>query len=243
MAHLYLTATEGPFTRGQTLALIGEEAHHASKVARIQVGEHILVSDGRGSRAHATVQTVSQGHVELEVREASIDTRPIPEVWLAQALAKGDRDEYAIQMACELGVDGVVPFAAARSVSVWTGEKRAKGQERWQKILHEATKQSLRAWIPPVKELSSAKELIQHYGSWNMVVMDPDAPTPLSSFDRAGDSPILMIVGPEGGLSPDELELFEKAGARSYRLGETVLRTSSAGPAALAVLNVRLGRW
>ena len=243
MAHLYLTDAPGPFRSGASLSLVGDEAHHASKVARIQSGEKILVSDGRGHIAEASVTDVSAARVDLDVVEPRFVPKPVPEVWLAQALAKGDRDEYAIQMACELGVDGVIPFAASRSVSVWAGEKKLKGQLRWQKIVQEASKQSLRAWIPEVRQLSTTEEILGQYRDWNVVVMDPDATTPLSSFEAQTDDPILMVVGPEGGLSPQELEKFEQAGAPAYRLGETVLRTSSAGPAALAVLNVRLGRW
>lgn len=243
MAHLYLTHAPGPFGAGHSLSLVGDEAHHASKVARIQKGEKILVSDGQGHLAEAAVTGVSGSEVSLEVFDSRFVPKPTPEVWLAQALAKGDRDESAIQMACELGVDGVIPYAASRSVSVWAGDKKHKGQQRWQKIVQEASKQSLRAWIPEVKDICSTEDLISQWGDWNIVVMDPDATVPLSSFKAEANTPIVMVVGPEGGLSRQELNMFEQAGAPAYRLGDTVLRTSSAGPAALAVLNVRLGRW
>ena len=137
----------------------------------------------------------------------------------------------------------LVPFAAERSVSVWSGDKKTKGQQRWQKIMQEASKQSLRPRIPRVTEIHTMDAILRDYRDWTLVVMDPDATTPLSTFESESDAPILIVVGPEGGLSPRELEAFQQAGAQPYRLGETVLRTSSAGPSTLAVLNVRLGRW
>lgn len=243
MAHLYITDQHGPFDLGAQLSLTDEEAHHALTVSRLHVGENVMVTDGRGHLAHTTVTSANKREIVTKVTESSFQGAPTPQVWLAQALAKGDRDEYAIQMSCELGIDGIVPFAAERSVSVWSGDKKIKGQQRWQKIMQEAAKQSLRPWIPQVAGIHTLEELLHEYHDWTLVVMDPDATPPLSGFIAPSDDPILIVVGPEGGLSPAELDACHRFGAQAYRLGETVLRTSSAGPSALAVLNVRLGRW
>ena len=169
--------------------------------------------------------------------------RPTPEIWLAQALAKGDRDERAIQASTELGIDRVIPYQATRSISTWKGDKVAKGVARWTKIVTEATKQALRAYVPLVSEPQTTAELGACASECQIVVLDPLATETLSQFRPVGDRPILLVVGPEGGLSPEELGTLEKSGATRRKLGESVLRTSSAGPAALAVLNVTLGRW
>jgi 16S rRNA (uracil1498-N3)-methyltransferase len=212
-------------------------------VGRLSVGENTAATDGRGSLAKAVVSGVTGAEVTLQVSSVDLHQKPSPEIWLAQALAKGDRDEQAIQACTELGVDRVIPFAAGRSISSWRGDKVEKGVLRWTKIVTEATKQSLRAWVPFVTEPHTIAELCTKAGECEIVVLDPLATAPLSVFRPSGETPILVVVGPEGGLSPEELNEFENAGATRYRLGDTVLRTSSAGPAALAVLNVTLGRW
>ena len=243
MAHLYLSATPGPWAVGDTVTLTGDEAHHAARVGRLQVGETTAVGDGTGLMAAATVTTVSGSEVAVRVDSLEHHARPIPEIWLAQALAKGDRDELAIQACTELGIDRVIPFQASRSISTWKDDKVDKGVARWTKIVTEATKQALRAYIPQLSEPQSTPGLCSLASECQIVVLDPLAIEALSQFRPAGDRPILLVVGPEGGLSPGELSALEKSGATRRKLGESVLRTSSAGPAALAVLNVMLRRW
>jgi 16S rRNA (uracil1498-N3)-methyltransferase len=159
---------------------------------------------------------------------------------LAQALAKGDRDELAIQAATELGAAGVIPWAAERSVSRWDGAKAIKGRERWASIVREASKQAIRSRVPDVAALASTAELAVRSG--RLLVLDPLGDAALTELELDGE-PITLVVGPEGGISPREFEQLEAAGAARVRLGSEVLRTSTAGPAALAVLNARLGRW
>lgn len=243
MAHFYLVTQPGPYAPGDEVTLEGDEAHHAARVARLTVGERVVIGDGRGSTAEADAIDVGKNQVTLEVVDAHWEPAPTRQVWLAQALAKGDRDESAIQMACELGIDGVIPYAAERSVSVWRGDKVVGGQERWRKILLEASKQSMRSWIPEVSPMESLGGLIERCEEFEVLVLDPDADATLSGWTPTGDTPILMVVGPEGGLSPGEIESLSKAGATTYRLGSTVLRTSTAAPAALALVNKALGRW
>ena len=243
MAHLYLSATLGPWAVGNTVTLTGDEAHHAARVGRLQVGETTAVGDGAGVMAVATVTAVSGSEVTLSVGSLEHHERPTPEIWLAQALAKGDRDELAIQACTELGIDRVIPYQASRSISAWKGDKVDKGVARWTKIVTEATKQALRAFIPQVSGPEATAGLCARASECQLVVLDPLATDSLSQFRPAGDRPILLVVGPEGGLSPEELSALEKSGATRRKLGESVLRTSSAGPAALAVLNVTLGRW
>jgi 16S rRNA (uracil1498-N3)-methyltransferase len=228
---------------GDTVRLSGDEAHHAATVARLATGENTLVGDGHGTIAQAEVSELQKTQVVLRVLSVDYRTPPQPEVWLAQALAKGDRDERAIQVATELGVSGVIPFTAKRSVSQWRGEKVDKGVARWKKIVTEATKQALLPHIPVVSEPKDSSELLALVHQYEIVVLDPQGHVALSSFRPHGTTPLLLVVGPEGGLAPEEREAFAAGGATIARLGESVLRTSSAGPAALAVLNVTLGRW
>ena len=241
MAFLYLApALQGVDVRaGAVVQVTGVEARHAT-VARVRVGERISVSDGDGLLAAGVVTSMEGGVVTVEVEAAERHPAPSPELWLAQALAKGDRDELAVQAATELGVAGVIPWAAERSISRWEGAKAAKGRERWAAIVREASKQSIRARVPVVDAIASTASLAMSPG--RVLVLEPTAGARLSDVPLDGDR-ITLVVGPEGGIAPRELDSFAAAGATLVRLGPEVLRTSTAGPAALAVLNARLGRW
>ena len=243
MAHLYFTEQPGPFEPGGIVELVGAEAHHAARVGRLHVGETTRVGDGAGCMASAVVESVGGEWVRLRILDATSYPRSEPHLWLAQALAKGDRDELAIQAATELGVFGVIPFLAKRSVSQWRPDKHASGVARWKKIVEQASKQSLRAWVPEVFDPLSASEIPETFNDALILVMEPSATQSLSEVPLDSTRPIVVVVGPEGGLETKEITGFEQAGARLVSLGTTVLRTSSAGPAALAVLNHRLGRF
>jgi 16S rRNA (uracil1498-N3)-methyltransferase len=225
---------------GSVVQVTGDEARHAITVARVRVGERISVSDGDGLLATGSVTSTDGGIVAVAVESAARHPVPVPELWLAQALAKGDRDELAIQAATELGVSGVIPWTAERSISRWEGAKAAKGRERWASIVREATKQSIRSRVPGVEPIATTAMLAKLPG--RILVLEPDATTRLTEVPL-DDARITLVVGPEGGIAPRELEALSEAGATLVRLGPEVLRTSTAGPAALAVLNARLGRW
>lgn len=227
---------------GSRVSLTGAEAKHAVTVNRIRVGESLSIGNGRGLVVTGPVVTVSPGELVLEVAEARRTPKPAVGIRLAQALAKGGRDEMAVQAATELGVDGVIPWAAARSVSRWEGAKLERGRERWRSIVREATKQSIRPWLPDVDALESTVQLARRASTQRIVVLEPTATTALSAIVPDGRD-IVLVVGPEGGISPAELGALTAAGAESMRLGAGVLRTSTAGPAALAMLNAALGRW
>jgi len=243
VAHLYLTDQHGPWQPGDAVFLTGDEAHHAARVGRLAVGETTWVSEGVGTKGSARVQAVSAQDVTLQIQSSVQETPALPELWLAQALAKGDRDEVAIQASTELGVDHVIPLQADRSISLWRGDKVDKGIARWTKIVTEASKQALRARVPTVHPLVTTAGLVPFCQSHRVIVLDPEAIEKLSEYEPVGETPLLLVVGPEGGLSPHEIATLVAAGAITRRLGDTVLRTSSAGPAALAVLNMTLRRW
>lgn len=225
---------------GSVVRVTGDEARHAITVARVRVGERISVSNGDGLMAAGVVSAIEPGVVTVAVGTAERHPAPSPELWLAQALAKGDRDELAVQAATELGVSCVIPWAAERSISRWEGPKAEKGRERWASIVREATKQSIRPRVPGVEPIATTAMLAKLPG--RILVLEPDATTRLTEVPLDG-ARITLVVGPEGGIAPRELEAFATAGATLVRLGPEVLRTSTAGPAALAVLNARLGRW
>jgi 16S rRNA (uracil1498-N3)-methyltransferase len=227
---------------GDTARLLGAEAHHAAAVRRVRVGEQVTLGDGRGTWLTGTVASVAPKLVEVAIGDRASLPAPQPRLVLAQALAKGDRDELAIQAATELGVDEIVPWQAARSVSRWDAAKAAKGVARWQTIVREAAKQAHRAWVPTVAPPVTTATLAQRAGTARMLVLEPSASVPLTATDLSGVDEILLVVGPEGGIDVAELDSFADAGAVAVRLGDTVLRTSTAGPAALAVLSARL-RW
>ncbi|GAB6858197.1 16S rRNA (uracil(1498)-N(3))-methyltransferase [Microbacterium xylanilyticum] len=227
---------------GSLVSLTGPEAKHAAVVRRVRLGEPITLGDGAGVWLEGEVVSAAPALVEVRVLERREDPRPDPRILLVQALAKGDRDELAVQAACELGVDEIVPWQAARSVSRWEGAKAAKGRERWATIVREAAKQAHRSWIPEVSAVESTADLVRRAGAQRVLILDPTAPERLSTIvpDRRD---IVLVVGPEGGIAPEELERLAAAGAERVLLGDTVLRTSTAGPAAIAVLNVARGRW
>lgn len=239
---------------GHELVLTGPEAHHAGTVKRLAVGEQVLLADGRGGLAEATVRSVGKDRIVLTVASRRSSPEPVPRFVVVQALPKGDRADLAVEVLTELGVDEIVPWSAARSVSVWRGDKLDKGVAKWRRTALEAAKQSRRSRIPIVSALAGTTEVADRIGRAGLaIVLHEDADTalpqllePLQAGGRhAGPAlgEVLLVVGPEGGLSAEELAAFQAAGARPARLGAEVLRTSTAGAAALAVLSVAAGRW
>jgi 16S rRNA (uracil1498-N3)-methyltransferase len=230
---------------GATIVLTGAEAHHAATVKRLTVGEQALLSDGRGGLAEVRVHRLAPARVEFEVLSRSALAAPEPRLVVVQALPKGERAELAVELLTELGVDEIVPWSAARSIAQWKGERAAKSVAKWRRTALEATKQSRRARIPEVGELAGTDQVARRIANAELaLLLHEDATEPLASL-AAGpiDGELVLVVGPEGGLSPVELEQFASCGARPVRLGPEVLRTSTAGAAALAVLSVTVGRW
>ena len=242
MAHFYLDEQLETAAVGDRVAISGAEARHAVTVSRIAVGETVSIGNGAGLVATGLVVTAEHTELAIEASSVTVEPRRTPAVFLAQALAKGDRDELAVQAATELGVDGVIPWTAARSISRWEGAKVAKGRDRWSAVVREASKQSLRSWIPDVLDLVTTKQLVRLAEGARMLVLEPTATLTLGDLETGGED-LILVVGPEGGIAPQELDALAAAGASIVRLGDEVLRTSTAGPAALAVLNVKLGRW
>lgn len=251
MAHFYLddslaaqlAGADAPL--GAIVRLSGPDARHAVTVSRVRPTERLFLGDGAGLIVEGEVVEASPQEVALRVEHVERAPEPSPRIVLVQALAKGDRDELAIQAATELGVDAIVPWQAARSISRWDAAKSAKGRARWSTIVREASKQAIRPRVPEVAPLATTAAIAGLAASATVLVLDPLAEHPLTALDATalGDRDVVLVVGPEGGVAPEELTAFAAAGARGVRLGDTVLRTSTAGPAAIAVLSAALGRW
>jgi len=215
-----------------SFTLDGPEGHHAATVQRLRAGESLILADGRGGSATAEVTAVGKGFVTATVTGSHHEPAPDPRLVVVQGIAKGDRGELAVQAMTEVGVDTIVPWVAARSVAKWRDERPLA---RWRATAREAAKQARRPWLPTVTPVDVPFK--------PTFVLDEAAQTRLSTVDLPSVDEIVLVVGPEGGIAPEELASFESAGAVLVRLGDSVLRTSTAGVAALSVLSVRLGRW
>ena len=229
---------------GDPVEVVGDEAHHAVAVRRLRAGERVVVTDGCGTTVTATV--VETGKRRLVVAADRVETvpEPVPSVTVVQALPKGDRGELAVELLTEVGVSTVVPWAAARSVTVWRGERVDKGLARWRATAREAAKQARRPWFPVVTDLASTSDVARLLGGASLaLVLHEEADEPLTSFDVPAGGTVVVVVGPEGGLTDDEVATLRAAGGRAVRLGSEVLRTSTAGVVATAALLARTGRW
>lgn len=233
-----------PLVAGQTVQLAGPEGHHAAAVRRLRVGEAIALTNGQGLKARGVVSAVAPKQLTVAVHSVETFELPVVTFTLVQAVAKGDRDELAIQAATELGTTKVVPWQADRSISKWDG-KEEKNRERWQQIVDEAAKQALRPWFPEVAHVQSSKSLAKQISesAGTYLVLDPTSPLSLNQAELSTSGEVALIVGPEGGISEAELALFETAGAKRVHLGTGILRTSTAGMAAISVLAAKSGYW
>jgi 16S rRNA (uracil1498-N3)-methyltransferase len=229
---------------GGSSVLDGAEGHHAATVRRLRAGEELVLSDGAGGVADCVVIGPAEGGLRLTVTAVRRLPPPDPRFVLVQALAKGERGELAVELAVELGVDEVVPWAAARSVVRWEGARGQRSLERWRSTARAAAKQSRRAWLPSVSEPASTREVAGLVAAAaGALVLHEAAAVPLGSVPLPDRGDLVLVVGPEGGIDAVELAAFADAGATTVRLGSPVLRTSTAGAAALAALSLRTGRW
>lgn len=230
---------------GSPVLLDGDEGRHAASARRIRAGEQVDLADGAGRVARCRVEQAARDHLCLVVEEITDVPPRLPRLVLVQALAKGGRDEQAVETATELGVDAVVPWQAERSVVRWSGERAGRSRHRWEATAMAAAKQSRRATVPAVESCVVTAELAARVAAGAfLLVLHEEAAEPLAGVPIPDDvADVLVAVGPEGGISPLEIDRLVTAGARAVRLGPEVLRASSAGPAALAVLSVRLKRW
>lgn len=242
-APVFLLA-DTPLRPGTTVVLAGPEGRHAARVQRLRTGERLRLTDGSGSMAEGAVLAVGSDRLEVALDSVTTVDPPLPRFVVVQALAKGARGELAVAMLTEVGADVLVPWAAERCVARWEGERGRRSLERWRTAAREAAKQARRSRFPEVTTLADTREVGALLRSSSRgVVLHEAAGEPLAAVSLPDDGDVVVVVGPEGGISAGELAVFATAGARVGRLGPTVLRTSTAGPAALAVLLSRTARW
>lgn len=226
-----------------TVVLDGAEGRHAATVTRLGAGEEVVLTDGMGRRAAGVVAGVAKDRVEVVVATVVDVPVPSPRLVVVQALPKGDRGELAVEMMTEVGVDAVVPWAASRCVTRWREARGDKALARWRTAARAAGKQSRRARFPEVTDPASTAEVcVLLSGAATGAVLHEAAARPLAGLTLPREGDIVLVVGPEGGISPEELAAFDESGATAYRLGDTVLRTSTAGTVAAAVLLAH-ARW
>jgi 16S rRNA (uracil1498-N3)-methyltransferase len=225
------------------LLVDGAEGRHAVDVLRLTPGERVRVGDGRGTVAESEVVAAGPEGLRVVVRHRFEVPSPEPEFVLVQALPKGDRGPLAVDLATELGVDRIIPWQASRCVTRWRDDRVVKGVAKWRAAAHAASKQSRRPRVPEVTEPMTTREVCGMLGDADLaVVLHEQARRPLAELTVPREGTIVVVVGPEGGLTDGEVVAFRAAGAQAVRLGAEVLRTSTAGAAALAALSMKT-RW
>ena len=229
---------------GSSAELTGDEARHAVVVRRIRVGEQMALTDGRGTTAVVDVAATTKTSLTGTIVSVTQDPLETPRLVVVQAIPKGDRGELAVEVLTEVGADVIVPWAASRSVAVWRGERAAKSLAKWRSTAREAAKQARRSWWPEVREMAGTAEVVGQLRDADLAVVLHEAGSrPLAGLDVPAEGVVVVVVGPEGGISEEELEAFAAVGAEPVRLGRSVLRTSTAGVAAAAALLARTPRW
>jgi 16S rRNA (uracil1498-N3)-methyltransferase len=229
---------------GSNVVVAGAEGRHAATVRRLRPAEVVTLTDGAGTVVTGEVTAASGDRLEVAVTERRRVPREAPLVVVVQALPKGDRGELAVEVMTEVGVDVVVPWAAERCVAVWRGDRGAKSLVRWRATAREAAKQSRRWWHPVVDELADTAAVVERVTRAELAVVLHEAAThPLAEISIPDRGEVVLVVGPEGGLTEAELSAFTGAGARLARLGPTVLRASTAGVVAAGVVLSRSRRW
>lgn len=217
--------------------LTGAEAKHAH-VKRIQPGERIMLIDGQGSTALTRVTSVGAGRVDGVVEKQQFVPQPTPRVTVVQAVPKGERAELAVDLAVQAGADAIVPWISHRTIARWPANKQAKQVEKWRAQALSSAKQARRAWVPEVRDPVTTNQLSELLQERHALVLHEDATDSIRDVDFGED--VWLIVGPEGGIGDDELEIL---GARPVKLGPEVLRTASAAFAGLCAIGALTSRW
>jgi len=229
---------------GSSVEVTGDEAHHAVAVRRLRVGEAVVLTDGAGASVTGEVSSVGKRVFSVSVSSVAADERAEPSLVVVQAIPKGERGDLAVEVLTEIGVDEIVPWAAARCVAVWRGERVAKSHARWSSVAREAAKQARRSFFPTVAPLASTATVVDLVRDADLaVVLHEDSVASVATLTVPDSGRIVVVVGPEGGLAPEELSAFADVGVVPVRLGAEVLRTSTAGVAACAALLARTSRW
>lgn len=226
----------------------GDDGFHAATVRRTRPGEQLLLGDGAGRLADCRVEQTARSVLRARVLHRFDVAPAVPPVTVVQALPKSDRAELAIELATEVGADRFVAWSAARCVARWDGPRIDKGLRRWGAVARAAAGQSRRAHIPEVDGVVSTAALAARIraevaSGAVVLILEASAQARLTDLALAGTSSLLLVAGPEGGITDDELAALTGAGAVAVRLAPTVLRTSTAATVALGALGVLTPRW
>lgn len=221
--------------------LDGPAGRHAALVRRLRPGETVRLVDGAGATAEAVVTAARREVLDVEVGNVRREPPPQPRLTVVQALAKGEHADRAVDLLTEVGADVIVPWAAARSVVRWDGDRADRARARWRAVADAAAAQSRRTWWPQIAPLAGTAEVAATVAGADLgVVLHEEGAAALADLAVPPSGEIVVVVGPEGGITPEELALL---GGSVCRLGRDVLRTSTAGVAASAALLARSPRW
>ncbi|MGA0112968.1 MAG: 16S rRNA (uracil(1498)-N(3))-methyltransferase [Candidatus Nanopelagicaceae bacterium] len=224
-----------------SLEIDGDEAKHAISSLRIKNGELISVTDGKGGRADAQVISVTGKTFVVELNNYQQEPSSQIKLTVVQALTKGDRARETIELLTEAGVDQIIPWSAQRCVGQWKDD----ALEKWRVWSKEATKQSRRSWIPEISEIQTTIDIVKRVKDSELsLIFHETGEKKLSQvLSEKSPSSLLLIIGPEGGISETELEAFKLAGAIEVSMGKPVFRSAHAGAAALAAVQTGLKVW
>ena len=233
---------------GDLAVVDGDEGFHAANVRRIRSGEELDLGDGAGAMAHCVIEDVGKARLTARVLKRWTVEPATPTVTVVQALPKSDRSELAIELATEAGADAFVAWQAARCVARWDGGRADKGLRRWRAVARAAARQSRRPHIPSVTGVATTDALLANVREAvslgaTVVALHASATEPLTKLSLAQTDSMMLVVGPEGGITDDEIAALTAAGAKAVRLGPTVLRTSTAAAVALGAVGALTTRW
>ena len=238
-------APRADLLEGTQVTLSGPEGRHAVSVVRVKIGEHIDLSDGDGLVvAGCVVEVRNPDELVIEVLERIIDDVVLPRLVVVQAIPKGDRGERAVELLTEVGADAIVPWAASRCIAQWKGDRAEKALTKWENTAKAAGKQARRSRLPQVTGVATTGDVVSMIAAASgAIVLHEESTTALTDWNPPIDGEIVIVVGPEGGITSDEVEAFRQAGAQIVHMGKSIMRTSTAGAAAVAVLGAVTGRW
>lgn len=226
---------------GQRQVLEKDEAHHAIKVLRLNMGEIIRVSDGVRNWVSGPIIEISKKELVISITDRGEIQAAKPELVLVQAITKSDRNKEMLELAVEAGVDRIIPWQSDRSISKWQSDS----EQKWQVGIRASCKQSRQLKLPKLMQLMNTTQVIKTISSGGFgIVFHEGATTKFSEISISNSSTaIYLVIGPEGGISEQELLLFQTGGSNVVRLGDTVLRSAHAGFAAISAVQTKLGRW
>ncbi len=238
-------APRADLLEGTQVTLSGPEGRHAVSVVRVKVGEHIDLSDGDGLLvAGRVVEVRNPDELVIEVLERIIDDVVLPRLVVVQAIPKGERGERAVELLTEVGADAIIPWAASRCIAQWKGDRAEKALTKWENTAKAAGKQARRSRLPQVTGVATTGDVVSMIAAASgAIVLHEESTTALTDWNPPIDGEIVVVVGPEGGITSDEVEAFREAGAQIVHMGKSIMRTSTAGAAAVAVLGAVTGRW